>query len=112
RVLIIKLADRLHNMQTLDARSPASRVRIARATREVLVPLCDRLGIQVIKRQLEDEVLRHLEPKAYAEIEDFVNRRPHRWAYMQQVATQVRTLLRQNRIDATVRPRPRHLYSI
>jgi len=112
RVLIIKLADRLHNMQTLDARSPASRVRIARATQEVLVPLCDRLGIQVIKRQLEDEVLRHLEPEAYARIEEFVNSRPHRWAYMQQVASQMRTLLRQNRIDATVRPRPRHLYSI
>ncbi len=57
RVLIIKLADRLHNMRTLDARSPASRARIARATQEVLVPLCDRLGIQVLKRELDDVVL-------------------------------------------------------
>jgi guanosine-3',5'-bis(diphosphate) 3'-pyrophosphohydrolase len=57
RVLIIKLADRLHNMRTLDARSPESRARIARATLDVLVPLCDRLGIQVLKRSLEDTVL-------------------------------------------------------
>ena len=112
RVLIIKLADRLHNMQTLDARSPASRARIARATKEVLVPLCDRLGIQVIKRELEDVVLRHLEPEAYARIEDFVNHRPQRWSYMQQVAGQVGALLRRHRIDASVRPRPRHIYSI
>ena len=62
RVLVIKLADRLHNMRTLDARSPASRARIARATHEVLVPLCDRLGIQALKRELEDVVLCHLEP--------------------------------------------------
>lgn len=112
RVLIIKIADRLHNMQTLDARSPASRARIARATQEVLVPLCDRLGIQVIKRQLEDVVLRHLESDAYTRIEDFVTHRPQRLSYMQQVAGQVRTLLRQHRVDATVRPRPRHYYSI
>ncbi|OLB64932.1 MAG: GTP pyrophosphokinase [Actinobacteria bacterium 13_2_20CM_2_72_6] len=57
RVLVIKLADRLHNMRTIDARSPASRVRIASATREVIVPLCDRLGIQALKRELEDTVL-------------------------------------------------------
>ena len=66
RVLIIKLADRLHNMRTLDARSPASRARIARATLDVLVPLCDRLGIQALKRDLDDVVLLHLEPDAYA----------------------------------------------
>ena len=57
RVLVIKLADRLHNMRTLDARSAASRARIATATQDVLVPLCDRLGIQALKRELEDAVL-------------------------------------------------------
>ena len=66
RVLIIKLADRLHNMRTLGVRSPASRARIARATLDVLVPLCDRLGIQALKRGLEDTVLAALEPEAYA----------------------------------------------
>ena len=62
RVLVIKLADRLHNMRTLDARSTASRARIATATLDVLVPLCDRLGIQALKRDLDDVVL--LPPRA------------------------------------------------
>src|SRR5256714_1180826 len=66
RVLVIKLADRLHNMRTLDARSPASRARIARATRDMLVPLCDRLGIQALKRDLEDCVLKALSPSGHA----------------------------------------------
>ena len=65
RVLIVKLADRLHNMRTIDARSLASRARIARATQEVLIPLCDRLGIQALKRELEDSVLAALEPDAH-----------------------------------------------
>ena len=67
-MLIIKIADRLHNMRTLGARSPASRTRIARATLDVLVPLCDRLGIQTLKRSLEDTVLANLEPEVFADI--------------------------------------------
>ena len=76
RVLVIKLADRLHNMRTLDARSPASRARIATATLDVLVPLCDRLGIQALKRDLDDVVLYHLEPDAYARIDEHVQQPP------------------------------------
>jgi GTP pyrophosphokinase len=72
RVLIVKLADRLHNMRTIEARSLASRVRIARATQDVLIPLCDRLGVQVLKRELEDSVLKALEPEAYGVIEAWV----------------------------------------
>ena len=53
-------------MRTIDARSLASRVRIARATQDVLIPLCDRLGIQALKRELEDSVLAALEPEAHA----------------------------------------------
>ena len=75
RVLVIKLADRLHNMRTLDARSPASRARIARATQDVLVPLCDRLGIQALKRELEDTVLCALEPEALRASLEHVGRR-------------------------------------
>ena len=82
RVLIVKLADRLHNMRTIDARSPASRVRIARATQDVLIPLCDRLGIQVLKRELEDSVLAALEPDgARACCEAWVAHRPEWTAY-------------------------------
>src|SRR6185312_2740733 len=75
RVLVIKLADRLHNMRTLDARSPASRARIATATLDVLVPLCDRLGIQALKRELEDWVLRAVSPGGYAVVADYVEQR-------------------------------------
>ena len=113
RVLVIKLADRLHNMRTLDARSPASRARIASATHEVLVPLCDRLGIQALKRELDDVVLYHLEPEAYA---------AHRRARAQppglerlprgRRSTRRQGALRRSQVDAEVAARPRHYYSI
>ncbi|MFC7548374.1 RelA/SpoT family protein [Plantactinospora sp. GCM10030261] len=113
RVLIIKLADRLHNMRTLDARSPASRARIARATAEVLVPLCDRLGIQTLKRELDDAVLMHLEPTEYDRIHAYVTRGRPDWApYLHRVVAEARVVLRRDRIDARVDPRPRHYYSI
>ncbi|PZM96971.1 MAG: GTP pyrophosphokinase [Actinobacteria bacterium] len=113
RVLIVKLADRLHNMRTLDARSPASRARIARATLEVLVPLCDRLGIQKLKRELDDAVLYHLEPEAYERIDQFVReRRPELTSYLSEVTAQARLALKREKIDAKVTERPRHYYSI
>jgi GTP diphosphokinase / guanosine-3',5'-bis(diphosphate) 3'-diphosphatase len=112
RVLIIKLADRVHNMRTLDARSAASRRRIASATQDVLVPLCDRLGVQLLKRDLEDAVLFHLEPEAYARIHEHVQNRPDWTAYLDEVAGQARVALRRQKVDTTVRPRPRHYYTI
>jgi GTP diphosphokinase / guanosine-3',5'-bis(diphosphate) 3'-diphosphatase len=112
RVLVIKLADRLHNMRTLDARSPASRARIATATLDVLVPLCDRLGIQALKRDLDDVVLYHLEPEAYARIDEHVKSRPGWDEYLTEVTAKARTALRRTRVDAEVKPRPRHYYSI
>jgi guanosine-3',5'-bis(diphosphate) 3'-pyrophosphohydrolase len=112
RVLVIKLADRLHNMRTLDARSPASRVRIAKATEDVLVPLCDRLGIQALKRELEDAVLATLEPEAYADIDDHVRNRPSWGNTLDSTIADVHVHLSKARIDATVEPRPRHYYSI
>jgi len=112
RVLVIKLADRLHNMRTLDARSPASRARIATATLDVLVPLCDRLGIQALKRDLDDVVLYHLEPEAFARIDEHVKNRPGWSEYLADVSAKARTALRRTRVDAEVMPRPRHYYSI
>jgi GTP pyrophosphokinase len=112
RVLVIKLADRLHNMRTLDARSPASRARIATATLDVLVPLCDRLGIQALKRDLDDVVLYHLEPAAYARIEEHVKNRPGWAEYVADVSVKARTALRRSRVYADVQVRPRHYYSI
>ncbi|MEV1287880.1 HD domain-containing protein [Micromonospora sp. NPDC049679] len=112
RVLIIKLADRLHNMRTLDARSPASRARIAGATLEVLVPLCDRLGIQALKRELDDVVLYHLEPDEYARIDEHVHQRPQWAEYLAEVETLAKLALKRGKVDATVTSRPRHYYSI
>jgi GTP pyrophosphokinase len=112
RVLIIKLADRLHNMRTLDARSPASRARIARATRDVLVPLSDRLGIQALKRELEDCVLKSLSPSGYALVADYVEHRRGWRDYLGRVIADVQAELSRARVDATVSSRPRHLYSI
>ncbi|HYN95282.1 MAG TPA: HD domain-containing protein [Pilimelia sp.] len=112
RVLIIKLADRLHNMRTLDARSPSSRARIARATQDVLVPLCDRLGIQALKRDIEDAVLFHLEPEEFGRIDDYLQHRPDWGRYLEGVVGQTQAALRQSKIGSTVRSRPRHYYSI
>ena len=112
RVLVIKLADRLHNMRTLGVRSTASRARIATATLDVLVPLCDRLGIQALKRDLDDVVLFHLEPDAFARIDEHVKNRPGWSEYLSQVTATARTALRRSKVDAEVTPRPRHYYSI
>jgi guanosine-3',5'-bis(diphosphate) 3'-pyrophosphohydrolase len=112
RVLVIKLADRLHNMRTLDARSPASRARIATATLDVLVPLCDRLGIQALKRDLDDVVLYHLEPESFARIDEHVKNRPGWHEYLDDVRGKAQAALRRSRVDAKVAPRPRHYYSI
>jgi GTP diphosphokinase / guanosine-3',5'-bis(diphosphate) 3'-diphosphatase len=112
RVLIIKLADRLHNMRTLGVRSAASRERIARKTQEVLVPLCDRLGIQTLKRELDDVVLLHLEPDEHARLARHVHDRPGWEAYLDAVVNRARVALKRSRVDAEVSPRPRHLYSI
>ncbi|ROO61429.1 GTP pyrophosphokinase [Micromonospora sp. Llam0] len=112
RVLVIKLADRLHNMRTLGVRSPASRARIAKATLDVLVPLCDRLGIQKLKRELDDIVLFHLEPEAYQQIEEHLANRPGWATYLDTVCGQARVTLRREKVTARVAPRPRHRYSI
>jgi GTP diphosphokinase / guanosine-3',5'-bis(diphosphate) 3'-diphosphatase len=112
RVLIIKLADRVHNMRTLGARSNASRERIAKATLDVLVPLCDKLGIQWLKRELDDVVLLHLQPDAHERIASHVANRPGWDEYLGDVVRQSKAALRRQRVTAAVTPRPRHLYSI
>jgi GTP pyrophosphokinase len=112
RVLVIKLADRLHNMRTIQARSPASRARIAHATRDVLVPLCDRLGIQALKRELEDTVLWALDPDAYEGVRAHVASRPNWASFLSDVIGTIQPELARAKIDARVTPRPRHYYSI
>ena len=95
RVLIIKLADRLHNMRTLGAMSPDSQARIARETLDVYAPLAHRLGMQDLKQQLEDLSFATLHPKQYAEIDHMVaSRAPERELYLEQVADRLRSAVR------------------
>jgi guanosine-3',5'-bis(diphosphate) 3'-pyrophosphohydrolase len=112
RVLIIKIADRLHNMRTIDARSLASRARIARATQDVLIPLCDRLGVQSLKRELEDSVLAALDPDSYNALRSWVAYRPEWTRYRDDFMVQATAVMKAEKIGARVVSRPHHLYSI
>jgi GTP pyrophosphokinase len=113
RVLLIKLADRLHNMQTIAAMPEWKQKRSAQETLDIYAPLAHRFGIQDIKWQLEDLAFAALHPRRYAEIEQMVaTRAPERDIYLAQVIDQVNDRLAAARIDAQVTGRPKHLYSI
>jgi len=113
RVLLIKLADRLHNMRTIAALPREKQERIAQETLDVYAPLAHRLGIAGMKWQLEDLAFATLHPKRYAEIEQMVSTRaPEREAYLAKVVTEVTTRLAELRIDAQVTGRPKHSWSI
>ncbi|QKT04865.1 GTP diphosphokinase [Ectothiorhodospiraceae bacterium 2226] len=113
RVVLIKLADRLHNMRTLDHLPPEKRRRIARETLEIYAPLANRLGIWQIKWELEDLAFRHLEPETYRQIARFLDeRRVDRERYIARVTADLDQALRAAGIEAAVKGRPKHLYSI
>ncbi|MDH3301768.1 MAG: bifunctional (p)ppGpp synthetase/guanosine-3',5'-bis(diphosphate) 3'-pyrophosphohydrolase [Acidimicrobiia bacterium] len=113
RVLIIKLADRLHNLRTLAALPAWKQERIALESLQVYAPLAHRLGMQEIKMQMEDLSFAALHPKRYAEIEHMVaERAPERETYLTQVLEQVNDRVVELGIKATVVGREKHLYSI
>ncbi len=113
RVLIIKLADRLHNMRTLSVMPEWKQRRIAQETLDIYAPLAHRLGIQSIKWQLEDLAFATLHPKRYAEIEQMVaSRAPLRDEYLERVLAAVRERLAASGVGAEVTGRPKHLWSI
>ena len=113
RVLLIKLADRLHNMQTIAAMPEWKQKRSAQETLDIYAPLAHRFGIQDMKWQLEDLAFAALHPRRYAEIEQMVaTRAPERDIYLAQVIGQVNERLAAARIEAQVTGRPKHLYSI
>jgi len=114
RVVLIKLADRLHNMRTLSSLPEHKRKRIARETLEIFAPLANRLGIWQMKWELEDLSLRHLEPDIYKGIATLIDeRRPDRERYITKIVSQVREELNNAGIDdAKVEGRPKHIYSI
>jgi guanosine-3',5'-bis(diphosphate) 3'-pyrophosphohydrolase len=113
RVLIIKLADRLHNMRTIAAMPAWKQERTAQETLDIYAPLAHRLGMQEMKQQLEDLSFASLHPKRYAEIDHMVaTRSPERDIYLTQVLEDVRERLHELRITADVTGRPKHLWSI
>jgi GTP pyrophosphokinase len=113
RVLIVKLADRLHNARTWGFVESESARRKAQETLEIYAPLAHRLGIQTIKWELEDLSFAVLHPKIYVEIESLVRgRTPEREAFVQQVIDTVKDDLRQARIKAEIKGRPKQYYSI
>ncbi len=113
RVLVIKLADRLHNMRTIAVMPEWKQRRTAQETLDIYAPLAHRLGIQELKWQLEDLAFATLHPKQYAEIEQMVaSRDPERDEYLARVLVAVRERLASSGVGAEVTGRPKHHWSI
>jgi len=113
RVVIIKLADRLHNMRTLYALPPEKQERISRQTREIYAPLANRLGMWQMKWELEDLAFKYLEPEHYKELASLISsRRQIRERYVAEAIEVLRAELDKAGIKADLYGRPKHIYSI
>ena len=113
RVLLIKLADRLHNMRTIASLPEAKQLRIAQETLDIYAPLAHRLGIGDVKWQLEDLAFAVVHPKRYAEIEQLVyTQAPERQEYLEGLLAELNERLTELHIEADVRGRPKHYWSI
>ena len=113
RVILIKIADRLHNMRTLAPLKPEKRELIARETLEIYSPLAHRLGMYAIKWELEDLAFKTLHPLRFEEIQTLVEQRePQRERVLEEVVASINAKLREVKIKADISGRPKHLYSI
>lgn len=113
RVIFLKLADRLHNMRTLNYMATAKQQKIARETLDIFAPLANRLGIGKIKAELEDLSLRYLNPEKYFEIAQLVAlKKAERDATIQVLVDKIGQLLKQHKIKAAISGRSKHYYSI
>ena len=113
RVVLIKLADRLHNMRTLQHLDPERRQRIARETLDIYAPLANRLGVWQFKWELEDLALRYLEPEVYRSLAaQLAEKREDRESYIATVIAILQEELGKAGVTATVSGRPKHIYSI
>ena len=113
RVIFLKLADRLHNMRTLNYMAAAKQQKIAQETLDIFAPLANRLGIGKIKAELEDLSLRYLNPEKYFEIAQLVAlKKAERDATIQVLVEKIGQMLKQHKIKAAISGRSKHYYSI
>ena len=113
RVILIKLADRLHNMRTLKHLSRDRQIANAKETMELYAPLANRLGIYSLKWELEDLAFKYLYPEDYREIVEGIDKkREERLAFIDKIMDEIRVNLKKQRIDAEITGRAKHLYSI
>jgi GTP pyrophosphokinase len=113
RVVLIKLADRLHNMRTLAPLPPDKQQRIARQTMEIYAPLAERLGIWQMKWELEDLAFKALEPERFRELAKLLDtRRKGREGFIEAAIEELRPALKAAGIEAELQGRPKHIYSI
>lgn len=113
RVILVKLADRLHNMRTLEYQPEHKRIRIARETLEIYAPLAGRLGIDWVKNELEDLSFKYLYPQEYEKLKEEVEKRVRASQdYIEKIKRDLSELLHKNNIEGRVLGRVKHLYSI
>ena len=113
RVIMVKLADRLHNMRTLQYQKPEKQVEIARETMDIYAPLAQRLGISKLKVELDDLSLKYLEPEAYMDLKDKISiRKADRERIVQEIVEDVSKHIENAGIDAKIDGRVKHFYSI
>ncbi len=113
RVVLIKLADRLHNVRTLGTVPEHKQRRVARETLEIYAPLANRLGIWSLKWELEDKSFRYLEPTNYKQIaKQMAQKREAREEWVAATKAELEAALRQHGIEAVIKGRPKHIYSI
>ena len=113
RVIIIKLADRLHNMRSLNFLSAERQQRMARETLDIYAPIAGRLGISQIKCELEDLSLKYLDPEAYEYLSTHINEKlKERNEFVDEVVKELKDILKESNIEGEVFGRPKHFYSI
>ena len=113
RVILIKLADKLHNMRTLEFHNADNRTRIARECMDIYCPLAGRLGLYRIRTELEDLAMKYLQPRVYEQLKEFVAAtRAERDAYLRRITEQLTVATEDTRVQLRVESRAKHFYSI